>query len=76
MNCLHCRKPISEDRLKHRAKYCSDQCRRDSWEYRHFPGQCVGVRQLKTGQWSVTMHFTDFPSIAVGERVKVETVGD
>lgn len=76
MNCLHCNRPIPEDRLKHRAKYCTVNCRRLAWEQRHFPGKCVGVRQLKSGWWSVTLHFPEYPSLNIGERVKVETVGD
>ena len=48
-------------------------CRQKWWRENQCPGEITGVRALKRGGWSVTIHFKTQPALPIGAKVKIES---
>lgn len=72
--CAHCYGIFTPRRPGHR--YCAPKCRAAAHREQSLPGTVTGVRQLKSGGWSVTVAFPDRPDgINIGARVAIDLSG-
>lgn len=69
--CAHCFDIFTPSRPGHR--YCTDKCRAAAHREKTLPGTVTGLRQLKGGGWSVTVHYPQQPAgLNIGARVALD----
>lgn len=76
--CDYCHAPFTPKRKGQR--FCGDPQKacRQKWhqENANLPGTVKGLRQIKTGEWSVTTHYPTRPPVNIGTRVRLETTAE
>lgn len=71
-HCDHCQNEFKPSRPGHR--FCSDTCRAAWHRANTCPGTVTGLRALKLGRWSVTVHYTMKPDgVTIGSMVRLQT---
>jgi len=67
-----CNKTIRNPKSGQRFCSAPDTCRQSWHREQNLPGVVSGVRQLKSGGWSVTIHYPTQPAVRIKERVSLE----
>jgi hypothetical protein len=73
--CDYCKEPVEP--TKENQRFCTTpgkNCRSKWHRENRCPGKVTGLRALKHGVWSVTVHYTKQPNgIIIGTMVRLET---
>lgn len=69
--CKYCRTPFKPTRPGH--EFHLDKCRTAWHRANKLRGKVTGIRALKNGGWSVTIHQSDRPAVQIGSMVRLET---
>lgn len=68
--CLRCGVALPPN-ARPDTRYCAAACRRADFDDRACEATVAGVRKLKSGKLSVTVHLEHDPGIEPGQRVRV-----
>lgn len=68
--CKHCGTPFEPTRPGH--EFCLDKCRTAWHRENKLPGRVAGIRALKSGGWSITIHQSERPQVQIGSKVRLE----
>jgi len=72
MKCEHCHEEIANP--KKGQRFCVGKgCRQKHHREQTLPGKVSGIRALKNGGWSVTIHQSNRPELKIGSRVSLKT---
>jgi recombinational DNA repair protein (RecF pathway) len=73
-HCDQCHE--SFDPIKYNQRFCGPICKA-AWHLEHNAsnGRIKSIRRIKSGKWSVTVHFLEQPSVHIGQEIALSAAG-